>query len=292
MGTAVTGHTKTTHLPGLVKDIRAQSYTYMTQEGVMKALVTPMTGTGNAYTEPYFDPTAQSSYGAATEGTDITAATTISTTRKTYTASEKYDFTIMTERSVAMNTEQTRKFHAEHHGYTHAHGLESVLLTAMASLTQSISATGGLTWAKIAAARTLIENVPKAAPKPYSLVISPEAFYWFAASMVGTSNYYVQDNSLSGELQRKYKVASLVGGVNVYQSSHFTTATATTTHVCGLFSKAALGLFIPSDLDYTLRDQWDLSLRSWELLSTMTYAQAVRIPAYGTHIHTKAYLPS
>lgn len=260
----------------------------------MKALVTPFRGTGNAYTEPYFDPTTNSSASSGTEGTDITAATKLTTTKKTYTPAEFYDFTVLTEKSLTMSEEAVKQFHAEHHGYTHGHNLELKLLTAMASFTGgtiAATSTTGLTWAKVAAARTLLERIPKAAPKPYSLVLSADQFYWFAAGMVGSSNYYVQDASLSGEIQRKYRVASLVGGVNVYTSSHFT-ASASGYQSGGLFSKAALGLFIPSDNDYKLREQWDLTLRGWELLSTFTFAQCVRIPAYGVKINARSVTPS
>lgn len=286
------GETLTTLLPGIVQDIRARSFTYIAQEGVMKSLVTRFSGTGNAYTEPYFDPTAiGSALSTIAENADITTATSISTTRRTYTPVEYYMYTFMTDKSVKMSVEQTKQFHSESHGYGHAHNLEALLLGTFASFTPAITATttSGLTWAKIAAARTNLENIPKAAPKPYALVLSPDAFYYFAANMVGTSNYYVNSGTLSNTLQDKYSVGSLVGGVNVYQSSHFTQATE---QVAGMFSKAGIALFVPSDLDYRLEEERDASKRGYELISTMNFKARVRVPSYGVKMTLYAKEPS
>lgn len=284
--------TLTTNLPGLVDDIRVQSFKYMTQEGVMKSLVTRTGGVGNSVTEPYFDPTATAGVAVGTEGTDYSTLRQITTTRRTYTASEWIMMSFLTDQSVHMSKEATRDFHAQAHGYEHAENLEKKLLAVFASFTTSITATStsGLTWAKIAAARTNLENVPKSAPKPYALVCSPDAWYYFAQGTSGAANpYYVSTGTLADTIQQKYVVSSLVGGINVYQSAYFTQAT---TQNAGLFSKASISLFVPNDSEYKMEPQRDASKRGNELVSTFTFGARVRIPSYGIKLALYAKAPS
>jgi hypothetical protein len=284
--------TKTTDLVGVVKDIRSKSYSYIAQTGVMKNLVTRVGGVGNAFTEPYFDPTASGAVAAGTEGTALTTKQSLVTATREYRAAEWNKYTQMTDRSMKMATESVKEFHAASHGYDQAAKLEQLLLATLASGTHTITATSstGLSWAKCAAARTLLENVPLAAPKPYALVISPNQFYYFAANMVGTANYYINSGTLSDTIQEKYKVATLVGGVNVFQSSYFTASSGY--QKGGMFSKAAINLFVPDGFDYTLEAQRSALLRGYDLVSTMIYAQRIRVAHYCVTMSAKSTDPS
>lgn len=272
-----------------MQDVRAKSFTLITQNGVMKSLVNRVSGVGSSYTEPYFDPTT-ASVAVATEGTDFSTNSQITSTRRSYTASEFIVMSFMTDQSVREAVEPTKQFHAETHGYAHAANLETKLLSTFASFSNTITATStsGLTWAKIAAARTKLENIPKMAPKPYSLVLSPDGFYYFAQSMVGNSNYGPV-GTLADSIQQKYAVASLVGGVNVYQTSHLT---ATSAQVCGMFSKAAINMFVPADSDYRVEEQRDASKRGYELISTQTFGRRIRVASYGVKMTVYAKSPS
>lgn len=284
------GATLSSSLVGIVNDIRSRSMGYIAQEGVMKSLVTRKTAKGTAWVEPYFDPTATSGPTVGTEGTDYTASATISTTRRTYYASEWVMRTIMTDKSVRQGLESVKEFHSKTHGFEHAAKLEQKLLATLASFTTTITATStsGLTWAKVAAARTNLENVPLSAPKPYALVLSPDGFYYFAASMVGNANYGPV-GTLADTIQQKYAIATLVGGVNLYQSSYFTQAT---TQKGGMFSKDAVMLFIPNDEEYRIESERDASLRAYELISTFTHGSRVRVPGYGVTMNVYTKEPS
>jgi hypothetical protein len=284
--------TLTTALPGIVKEIHKQSLTYIAQTGVMKNLVTKLGGVGYQLWEPYFDPTASGAVAQGTEGTALTTKTSLTTTRRLYTAAEWNKYTIMTDRSVRMASESTKQFHAESHGYEQAAKLETSLLDCLASGTSTITATSatGLSWAKCAAARTLLENVPKAAPKPYALVVSPNQFYWFAAAMTGNANYGPV-GTLADSIQQKYAVASLVGGVNVFQSSYFT-ASATGYQKAGMFSKTAIGLFMPDGFDYALEAQRNNLMRGEQLVSTMIYGARIRVPSYCVTVAARSVTPS
>lgn len=283
--------TLTTNLPGIVNSIREKSFAYITQEGVMKKLVHRVGGVGNSVEEPYFDKTATDGVSTATEGTDFSTIRQLSTTRRTYTASEFAMLTFLTDQSVRMSVESVKEMHSQAHGFEQAYNLETKLLATFASFTTTVTATAttGLTWAKVAAARTRLEDIQKSAPKPYNLVLSPDAFYYFAANMVGSSNYYVQNGSLSDEIQRKYSVAQLVGGVNVYQTSYLT---ATSNQTCGLFSRESIALFVPNDSDYKVEAQRDASKRGNELISTFTFGARVRVPSYGIKMSVYASQPS
>ena len=288
--------TVTTDLPGIVNEIRTLSYQYYTQTGVMRRLVTPQTGVGYQLVEPYLDPT-QVSTAAATEGTEAAATTVISATRRTYTASERYTWTKLTDRSEKESQESVKAFHSESHGYAHAAYVETQLLGCLASGTSTVTATSatGLTWAKLAAARTLLEapaaSATRPAPKPYSLVISPAQWYWFAKQLTPTSTIPVAAGSISDQVQQKYHVTSLIGGVDVYQSSYFT-ASATGYQKAGMFSKAAIGLFVPNGLDYTLEAQRNAKLRGFELVGTTTFGARIRVPSYCVTVAATSTTPS
>jgi hypothetical protein len=275
---------------GIVNDIRARSLGYIAQEGVMKTLVTRRTGKGTSIVEPYFDPTATAGPTVGTEGTDYTTNRAITTTRRTYNASEWVMRTIMTDKSVRQGLESIKEFHSKTHGFEHASNLETKLLANLASFTTTITATStsGLTWAKVAAGRANLENVPLSAPKPYNLVMSADGFYYFAASMVGNANYGPV-GTMADSIQQKYAVATLVGGVNLYQSSYFTQAT---TQKAGMFSKDSIMLFIPNDEEYRIESERDASLRAYELVSTFTHGSRVRVPSYGVTMNIYAKEPS
>lgn len=289
------GETLTTGLPGIVQSIRARSYGYIAKTGVMKTLVTPLTGTGNSFVEPYFDPTqtpgTTTALQTVAEGTDITALSSVTATRRTYTATEYQLMSFMTDKSRQQSLESVKTFHSDVHGYQHAANLEGKLLACLASATSSIVATSstGLTWAKVAASRSLLEKQVLAAPKPYALVISPEQFYWFAAAMVTNANYG-PTGTLADSIQQKYAVASLVGGVNVFQSSYFTATSGY--QKAGMFSKPAIGLFIPTGSDYTMETQRDASKRGDEIVSTFNFGARIRIPGYAVGVHAKSTTPS
>ena len=289
------GETLTTGLPGIVQSIRARSYSLIAKTGVMKSLVTPLSGTGNSFVEPYFDPTqtpgTTTALQTVAEGTDITALSSVTATRRTYTATEYQLMSFMTDKSREQSLESVKQFHAEMHGYQHAANLETRLLGTFASATYSITATSstGLTWAKVAAARALLEKQTLSAPKPYSLVISPEQFYHFAAAMTGNANYGPV-GTLADKIQQEYAVASLVGGVNVFQTSYFTASSGYQT--AGMFAKPAIGLFIPNGSDYSIESQRDASKRGDELVSTFNFGARIRIPGYAVAVKAKSTTPA
>ena len=285
--------TLTTALPGIVKEIHKESLTYIARTGVMKNLVTKVGGTGYQLWEPYFDPTASGAVAVGTEGTDVTTKTSLTTTRRLYTAAEYVKFTIMTDRSVNQAAENVKTFHAESHGYEHAAKLETTLLACLASGTSTVTATSttGLSWAKVAAARTLLEGITKAAPKPYALVLSPAQWYWFAAALTPNSTVPIAAGSISDSVQKQYHLTSLVGGVNVYESSYFT-ASATGYQKAGMFSKSAINLFMPTGSDYKLEAQRDATMRGTELVSTMLYGGRIRVPSYCVTVNARSVTPS
>lgn len=277
-------------LPGIVNDIRATSFEYITQDGVMKSLVTRQSGVGFQFVEPYFDPTIMS-VSTGTEGTDFTTLTQITSTRRTYPAVEYLAQTFMTDKSVRESAESVKKYHSDSHGYAHASNLETKLLATLASGTTTVTATSatGLSWAKTAASKSLLRRVPKAAPAPFSMVLSEDQLYWFATGMTGNANYGPV-GTLADSIQQKYAVTTLVGGVTVYTSAYFTASSGYQTG--GMFSKAGIGLFMPSDSDYTLESQRDASKRGNELTSSMTFGARIRIPSYVVPIRAKSTQPS
>lgn len=273
------GVTVTTSLPGVVNDIRLRAYREIAATGVMKSLVHKFEGTGLYVTEPYFDKTAYAGT-AGTEGTALTATemTELTTTRRVYDSAEWVFYTHETDKSMNEASEGVRSFHAEAHGFAHAKKLELKCLATFASFTNTITATStsGLTWAKVAAGRVLLEGGVSPAPKPYSLVVSPNAWYYFTVGQTTNSNYG-PTGTLADSLQQKYRIGSIVGGIDVYESAFITTAASKAT--CGLFSKDAIGLYVPQD--FKMEAQHEVLKRGYDIVSTLDAGARVRRPAHG-----------
>jgi hypothetical protein len=285
-----TGVNLTASLTGIVDDIRVRSYKYIGQEGVFKALVTPIGegAPGYAVTEPYWDPTvAGQAVTVASEGVDFTAFTSYVPSTRTYTATEQIKGTLLTDRNIKEAKESIRDEQARMHSYVHAHALEVKCAAVCASFTSTLTATGtaGLTIAKTAIAKATLEDKVTSFPGPYSLVVDAAGSLQLFTSLTNVSNVGVL-GTLGDKTLDKYHVNTVLGDINVFQSNGFATS-ATSYHLCGLFVKQAIGLFVPED--FSLKTQENISLRAVELVSTMRAGARVRLAAAGVTIKvTKA----
>lgn len=285
-----TGVTLSGSLSGIVKDIRTRAYKYMMHDGVCKALVTPVGvgQKGNKVTEPYWDPTARAGT-AATEGTDFTGFTSYVSSTREYTAAEWIHGTLLTYNDYEDASESVRDEHGRMHGLVHGKKLEQKICSTFASFGNSITATatGGLTIAKIAAAKTLVVGETQAFTGPYNLVLTPNVHYRFWNGLTNVSNVGVL-GSLGDRLLDNYYQGTVLGDVRCFITQ--TGITTATTVNCGLFVKPAVALFMPRDFD--LRTEENISLRAYELVSTHRAGARVRLANGGCKIATLGSDPS
>jgi hypothetical protein len=258
--------------------------------GVCRKLVHAFpAGDGYQISEPVFD---NSSFvaGVGTEGTAInaTAVQTITTTRRIYTATEQTAYTKETYQSVEDGSESVREFHSSVHGHAHAKKLEQKILACFASFTPAVAATSatGLTWGKIAAARTLLEMATTPAPKPYGLVVSPNVWYYFTQNTSQNSTYG-PIGTVADDIMKKFHIGSIVGGVEVYQTPYLAAAASS---VCGLFAKEAIGLFVPRE--FRLDVQMQALARGYDLVSTLRAGARVRKASWGVKVTAMGSDPS
>lgn len=278
-----TGITLNASLSGIVDDIRMRSYDYLGKTGVCKKLVTAIGvgSSGSSVTEPYFDPTGES-VGTASEGVDYTTFATYVPTKRTYTATESIKATFITDENVEDSRESYRDDQAIMHSYVHAKALELQITACFASFTSQINATatGGLTIAKLALAKATLRDKVQEFSGPYNYVGDEAANLQLFNTLTSVSNVGVL-GSLGDSLLDKYHTNTLLGDINCYTSGHWN-VTATSYHITGLFTKQAIGLWVPRD--FRMKTQENISLRATELVSTMRSGARVRLAPAGVGI--------
>lgn len=278
-----TGVNLNASLAGIVDDIRVGSYKYLGQEGVFKKLVTPIGvgKNGSSITEPYWDPTGRT-VSTASEGVDFTAFTGYLPTTRSYVATESIHGTILTYDNVEDATESVRDEQARMHGFVHGKNIEAKCAAVCASFTTQMTATSanGIQIGTVALAKANLEAKVQAFGGPFNLVVDASGSLQLFKSLTNVSSVGVL-GSLGDATLDKYHVNTVLGDVNVFQSNGFATV-ATSYHVCGLFIKEAIGLFVPRD--YTFKTDENISLRAHELVSTMRSGARVRLAAAGVGI--------
>lgn len=277
-------------LAGIVNDIRTRSYKYMVAEGVAKKLVTPVGvgSKGDEVTIPLWDPTSRAGT-AATEGTDFTGFTSYTSTTRTYTAAEWVHGTRLSYNDFEDASESVRDEQARMHGIVHGKKLEQKICGTFASFsTNAITATStsGLTVAKLAAAKALVEGAANTFAGSPNLVITPNVWYRLFSNLTQNANYGVQ-GSLGDRVLDTYYQGKVLD-VPVYLTK--TGITAATSVTCGLFYKDAIGLFMPRD--FLLEQEKNISLRGYELVSTHRAGARVHIEKAGVKIATLGSAPS
>lgn len=285
-----TGMTLSGSLTGIVNDIRTRAYKYEVAEGVCKKLVTPVGIGANGFkvTEPLWDPTSRAGT-AATEGTDFTGFTSYNNSTREYTATEWIHGTRLSYNDMEDASESVRDEQARMHGIVHGKKIEKKLAACFASFsTNAITATSssGLTVAKLAAAKALVEGQENTFTGDPSLVITPNVWYRLFANLTQNANYGVQ-GSLGDKTLDKYYQGRVLD-VPVYLTK---TGIATATTVsCGLFYKEAIALFMPRD--FQLETEKNISLRGYELVSTHRAGARTRIEKAGVKISTLGTAPA
>jgi len=289
--------TMSASLTGIVDDIRVRAHKFMAHKGVMKGLVTPVGvgQKGKSVTEPYWDPTSRTGT-AATEGTIFTQFSTYVPTTRSYTETEWAEGTVLTYDDVEDGKESVRDEHARMHGLVHAKKVEQKLTAVFASFTtNTISATTatGLTYAKVRAAVTKVKSQSQAFDGPFNLVVNDNVYAYTQANLTQNAHYGPL-GSLGNKLLDAYYAGNIGNDVRVFYSNLGipvpTTGTAQAATVCGLFTKDAIGLFMPRD--FLLKVDENIKLRGYELVSTHRAGARVRLEKAGVKITAYGVSPS
>ena len=285
-----TGMTLSGSLTGIVNDIRTRSYKYLVAEGVTKKLVTPVGvgQKGNKVTIPLWDPTARAGT-AATEGTDFTGFTSYNSSTREYTSTEWIHGTRLSYNDFEDASESVRDEHARMHGIVHGKKIEKKICATFASFTTNTitaTSTSGLTVAKLAAAKALVEGAANTFAGDPSLIVTPNVWYRLFSNLTQNANYGVQ-GSLGDRVLDAYYQGRVLDTPVFLTKTGITAATSVT---CGLFYKDAIGLFMPRD--FQLEQEKNISLRGYELVSTHRAGARVHIESAGVKITTLGSAPS
>lgn len=287
-----TGATISASLTGIVDDIRVRAFKYMAQKGVLKGLVTPVGigAKGSSVTEPYWDPTARLGTLAA-EGEKFTAYSSYLPTTRSYVETEWAEGTILTYDDVEDGKESVRDEHSRMHGLVHAKKVENKISAVFASFTtNAVIATSstGLTYAKVRAAVAKVKTQAQAFDGPFNLVVNDNQFYYLHNNLTQNSNYGPLGN-LGNKLLDAYYAGNIGNDVRIFYSNlgiaNGTSTTGTNT-VCALFTKEAIGLFMPRT--FMLKVDEDIELRGYKLVSTHRAGARVRLEKAGCKITANA----
>jgi hypothetical protein len=283
-----TGVTLSGSLTGIVRDIYTRAYKYKVDEGVCKALVTPV-GVGQKGPKvvvPLWNPTTRTGT-AATEGERFTAFTSYLSTTREYVETEWAEGTILTYDDFEDASESVRDEHGRMHGIVHGKKIEKKIAATFASFTKAITATSasGLTVAKFAAAIALQGGDSNTFGDP-AAVLTPNVWYRLQQALTNNTNYGVLGDLGNSVLNKYYQ--GTVMSVPVYLTK--TGITAATSVTCAMFSKEAIGLFMPRD--FTLKTQEEVDLRGYKLVSTHRAGARVHIVSAGVKITTLGSNPS
>lgn len=285
------GETLSGSLSIIVGDIRKKSITKALNQGVMKNLVTVYAEQGgNKISLPIWDASTGGSAVARTEAADYASFASYKNTTWEISPAKYVFGTKLTDEDKIYASESVKDAHATKHAREHAIKLEKALVGVFASFTTNAvtaTATTGLTVAKLMDAVTALEGSAYDMDRPYSLVINPYQYKYLAKDMAqqGVSSNYGPIGPLADEVLQKYFVTSCMGIVNVYQTTSAAIA-ASSLAVGGLFTKEAIGLFMP--VAYEFATQRDESAAVTELISRCYFGarvrfneQGVKVTAYG-----------
>jgi hypothetical protein len=264
------------------------------KSGVMKNLVTVYAGTGHKGIDlPIWDTSSGGSAIVKTEATDYTEFASYTNSTWSITPTKKVFGTKLTDEDNWFANESIRNEHADKHAYEHALSLEKGLVAVFASFTNTLAATSssGLTVARLMDAVTKLEGTAYDMERPYNAVLNAYAYNYLAKDMAqqGVSSNYGPVGKLADDVLAKYFVNNVMGIVNVYQSPT-TAIAASSTAVCGLFGKQAIGLRVP--LYYEFETQRDVSAGTTELVSRAVWGARARFTNYGVKLTVKANAPS
>ena len=281
------GETLSGSLDIIVGDLRKRSVTKALKSGVMKNLVTVYNEKGgNKISLPIWDMTSGGTASVMTEAADYAGFAVYKNSSWTIEPTKKVFGTKLTDEDGWFANENVREAHAEKHAREHALTLEKALIATFASFstnTLTATSTSGLTVAKVMDAVTKLEASVYDMDRPYSLVINANQYGLLAKDMAqqGNSSNYGPVGTLADEVLKKYFVNSVMGVVNVYQTTTSAIA-ASSTAVGGLFTKQAIGLFAP--LFYEFATDRDESAGVTELISRAVYGARVRFEEMGVKI--------
>lgn len=292
------GETKSTALEIIVDNIRKKSIRKALQQGVMKNLVTVYSDTGgNKVSLPLWDATSGGAAIDKAEAVDYTEFAEYKNTKWEITPGKKVFGTKLTDETDWFSAagENIQDEHAAKHAREHAIALETALCGQFTNLTTEVTAASGLTVALLMDTVTELEGTAYDVTGPYSLVMNSYQYKYLAKDMAqqGISSNYGPVGPLADEVLKKYHVANVLGLANVFRTTTAaipkgTTTTPGTTDVkyAGLFTKEALGLFIP--VAYEFETDRDASAGVTELISRSVFGTAVRFAENGVKIKAKA----
>ena len=281
------GETLSASLSLVVDSITKASVRKALKQGVMKNLVTVYPGTGFKGVDlPIWDTSTGGSASVMTEAADYSGFAAYKNSTWAITPTKKVFGTKLTDEDGWFANESVQAQHAAKHADAQAIKLETDLVACFASLTTNTltaTSTSGLTVAKCMDAVTKLEASVYDMSRPYSLVTNAFGYNYLAKDMAqqGVSSNYGPVGTLADEVLKKYFVNSVMGIVNVFQTT--TTALAASSLAVGaLFTKEAIGLRVP--LYYEFATERNESAGTTELISRAVYGARVRFTSHGVKI--------
>lgn len=293
-----------TNFPAIAEEISEQAFVMMYESTILSKLVKPI-GQGQKGTAvhwPYFDPTTIAGAIAtnnitATETQDITARYQLTGASRFIVSSEFGVQGFVTDTLLESGTFDFKGELSRQIGIGMATKLEKYLVQQMTVATGSpvvgfnkfstASATTGLSYTKVAAAKAILDAALVQIEGTKNLVLTDYAYFQIAKGTYSTT--YAQAIAPYGEeVMRRWYITSMFGDIDVYRNNHLTTTATQSTNL--MFVKDAVGLWTPRDL--RVEPERDASKRGTELNATMRVGAKILIPAWGLRMPWYAPTPT
>lgn len=289
------------NFPALAEEISEQAYIMMYESTILSKLVRPI-GQGEKGTAihwPYFDPStiagAVATRVAATETQDISVRYALTGASRWIVSSEFGVQGFITDTLLESGTFDFKGELSRQLGIGMAVRLEKYLNNVLTVATASggfntflaTNTTNGLSYTKIAAAKSLLDAQLVQIEGTKNLVVTDYAYFMTAKGTYSTT-YQQAIAPFGDEVMRRWYITSMFGDINVFRNNHLTTTATRAT--CLMFVKDSAGLWQPRDL--RVEPERDASARATELNATMRVGAKVLIPAWGLRITAYAPTPS
>lgn len=282
------GQTKWSDITSITNDIYEGALFTLRQQNVLVRTVSVFRDTAG------MQPRKVTEYGTANpravpEGDDVAATKFDRTLKTTLTPASYADMFLLTDQRIATDGQNVRADGALELGAAFAQDVDEKIAGAFSSLTGGTigSAGGTITWAKLIAARSLMQGLK--VPGPYWCVLHPYQWNHLVQSAVATGTEIANAPNFQDALLNTYFVSSLLGGV-FFAITPSITVDSSDDAVGAMYSPMALAY--DERKAFMIEPERDASRQATELNASMWYAYGGWAAERGIQLVGDASTPS
>lgn len=282
------GPSRWADITSITNDIYEGALFTLRQQNVLARTVTVFRDTAG------MQPRKITSYGEANprlvgEGDDVAATRFDRSLLNTLTPARYADMFLLTDQRVATDSQNVRADGAMELGSAFAQDVDEKIASTFSSLTGGTigSAGGTITWAKLIAARSLMQGLK--IPGPYWCVLHPYQWNHLVQSAIATGSEIANAPNFQDAMINTYFVSSLLGGV-FFAITPSVSVDSDDDATGAMYSPMALAY--DERKAFSIEPERDASREATELNASMWYAYGTWAAARGIQLLGDASTPS